>query len=221
VTGPATAARPWLIAVSDRHRLCAAACRPIAEAEELLVVQALAAVAGGVAAFQVREPDLEGRALLALVVRLAATGVRLLVNDRADVAAAAGVGLHLRASSMPTDRVRAWLGPRPWITRSVHDLAELRAAGPVDAVVAGTVRPSRSKPDGHPVIGFDGLAALVAASPVPVVDIGGLSGRDWPALQRCGAAGLAAIGAFLPRADESVAGAVQRAVAELSDSVRS
>ncbi len=113
VTRPAAAARPWLIVVSDRRRLCAAAGRPIAEADELLVVQALAAAAGGVAAFQVREPDLEGRALLALVGRLAATGVRVLVNDRADVAAAAGVGVHLRASSMPTESCARVARPAP------------------------------------------------------------------------------------------------------------
>jgi thiamine-phosphate diphosphorylase len=219
VSGPVALAPPWLIVVSDRIRLSRAAGRPLAEAEALLEEQARAAAAGGVAAFQVREPDLEGRALLALVDRLARTGVRVLVNDRADVAAAAGVGVHLRVSSMPTERIRAWLGPRAWLTRSVHDLGELHAAGPVDAVIAGTVRASRSKADTHPVLGFTGLAALVAASAVPVVAIGGLSGRDWPALRRCGAAGLAAIGAFLPRANESVTDAMVRAIADLSGAV--
>ena len=61
--GPA-AVRPWLFVVSDRRRLCAAAGRPVADAHRLLVAQAGAAAAAGVTAFQVRERDLDGRALL-------------------------------------------------------------------------------------------------------------------------------------------------------------
>jgi thiamine monophosphate synthase len=108
------------------------------------------------------------------------------------------------------------LPPRTWITRSVHERAELAAAGPVTAVVVGAVRETGSKPAGHPALGGVGLTDLVAASTVPVVAIGGLSAADWPQLHRAGAAGLAAIGAFLPRSGESVEGAVHRAAGEFS-----
>lgn len=211
--------RPWLVVVSDRARLCAAVRRPAGEGCDLLIAQAAAAAATGVTAYQVREPDLDGRTLLTLVERVASVAgdrLRVLVNDRADIAAAAGVGLHLRSASMPAGRLRAWLPDGTWIMRAVHDRAALAAAGPVDAVLAGTVRASASKPSGHPRLGFDGLAALAAGSPVPVVAIGGLSAGDWPLLDAAGAVGLAAIGMFLPQAGESIATAMQRAVAEVA-----
>jgi thiamine-phosphate pyrophosphorylase len=211
--------RPWLVAVSDRARLCAAAGRPAAEARDLVVAQAAAAAEAGIAAFQLREPDLDARTLLALAERLARVAggrMRVLVNERADVAAAAGLGVHLKSVSMPAARLRTWLPPGTWIMRSVHDRADLEAAGPVEAVLAGTVLESASKPPGSPRLGWAGLTALAAVSTVPVVGIGGLGPADWPALRACGAVGLAAIGAFLPRRGESVGDAVARVVAELA-----
>jgi thiamine-phosphate diphosphorylase len=210
--------QPWLMVVSDRARLCAAAGRPAGQGVDLLSAQAAAAAAAGVSAFQLREPDLDARSLLSLTSALAEIAggrMRILVNDRADVAAAAGVALHLRSVSMPAARLRTWLPPATWIMRAVHDRAEIAAAGPVDAVLAGTVRMSASKPGPHPLLGIAGLAAVAAAAPVPVVAIGGLSAVDWPAVEAAGAAGRAAIGMFLPRRGESVADGVARAVAEL------
>jgi thiamine monophosphate synthase len=92
--------QPWLVAVSDRARLCDAAGRPPSQAIDLLLAQAAAAAAAGVSADQVREPDLDAAALLSVVVavaEIAGDRMRVLVNDRADVAAAAAVGLHLRS----------------------------------------------------------------------------------------------------------------------------
>jgi len=207
--------------VSDRRRLCAAAARPLAAAADLLAAQAGAAAAAGIDAFQVREPDLEGGALLALVERLAGaagSSLRLLVNERADVAAAAGVGVHLRAGSLPAARLRAWPPAPVFISRAAHDPEELSAAGPVDLVVAGTVRASASKRGDVVPIGFDGLRALAAAAAVPVIGIGGLSGADWPALRAAGATGFAAIGTFLPQTGESIDAAIARAIGAVVDS---
>jgi thiamine-phosphate diphosphorylase len=207
--------------VSDRRRLCAAAARSPAAAADLLAAQVGAAAAAGVDAFQVREPDLEGGALLALVERLAGAAgsrLRLLVNERADVAAAAGVGVHLRAGSLPAARLRAWRPAPAFISRAAHDLEELTAVGPVDLVVVGTVRASRSKGGAVAPIGFDGLKTLAAAAAVPVIGIGGLSGADWPALCAAGAAGFAAIGTFLPQPGESIDAAMARAVGAVVDS---
>jgi thiamine-phosphate diphosphorylase len=211
--------QPWLVAVSDRARLCAAVNRPAAQGIDLLLAQAAAAAAAGVSAYQVREPDLDARSLLSVVgavAEIAGERMRVLVNDRADVAAEAGVGVHLRSVSMPAARIRPWLPPGTWMMRAVHDIDDVATAGPVDAVLAGTVRASESKPGPHSLLGLAGLAAVVAASPVPVVAIGGLRAVDWPAVEAAGAAGLAAIGMFLPRRGESVADAVARAVAELA-----
>lgn len=215
----AAARRPWLILVSDRVRLCAAAGRPVGDGVDLLLIQAAAAAEAGLTAFQIRERDLGSRTLLALVERVAdvvGDRMRVLVNDRADVAALAGVGLHLTSASLPADRLRTWLPRGTWITRAVHDRAELAAAGAVDAVLAGTVRASASKPARHSLLGVAGLAALATASSVPVIGIGGLDAADWPALDAAGATGLAAIGMFLPRPGESVGDGVRRAAASLA-----
>lgn len=212
--GVAPAARLGI--VSDRRRLAEAAGRALHDAPALLAEQVEAAAACGVAFFQLREPDLGGAALLALTRDLVAAAggrTRLVVNDRADVAAVAAAGLHLRHRSLPTDAVRAWSPAGTWMTRAVHSVADVAAAGPVDALIAGTAAPSASKPAGSPTLGPEGLAALVAASRVPVFAIGGLGPDAWPWVARSGAFGMAAIGLFLPRPGESAGAAVRRAVA--------
>ncbi len=208
-----TAGSPLIVVVSDRRRLCHAVGRPLGDAADLLAAQVRAAAACGVAVFQVREPDLAGGALLSLAVQLAAAAgpvLRVAVNDRADVAAAAGLGVHLREHSLPTARVRAWWPAAPWLSRSVHDATSLAAAGPVDLVIAGTVAATASKPDARR-LGLEGLRRLAAAAASPLVGIGGLSAADWPALRAAGAVGFAAIGTFLPAAGESIADAMARA----------
>jgi len=201
--------------VSDRRRLAAAAGRPLADAPALLATQVSAAADTGVGFFQLREPDLDGGALLTLTRTLvsAADGrTRIVVNDRADVAAACGAALHLRHTSIAAAHLRRWLPPSTWITRSVHTIDDVLAAGPVDALVAGTAARSASKAPGSPTLGQAGLAALVEASAVPVYAIGGLGPAEWPWVAASGAAGMAGIGLFLPRPGEDVATAVHRAV---------
>lgn len=206
-------ARPVLGIVSDRRRLAAAAGVPEVEAPRLVVEQAAAAAERGVDFYQVREPDLETAALLVLV-RLVqkATGGRMLVlvNDRADVAWVGGAGVHLRANSFPAERLRRWLPSSTIITRSVHDVDEAANAGPVDGLIAGTTAPTIAKGLGRRTLGAEGLRAVVAASAVPVVAIGGLGPADWPWVSATGARGWAAIGAFLPLPDETVGEAVAR-----------
>lgn len=205
-----------LAVVSHRRRLSAALGAPVERASELLVAQAAAAAAEGLGAFQLREPDLGAAELLALARALRAVlgATALLVNDRADVAAAAGAGVHLRERSMPAARVRAALPGVAPIWRAVHDRAGVSAAGPVDALVAGTVAPTPSKAPGGPLLGPGGLRALVeAAAGVPVYAIGGITGASWPILAPSGAAGCAAIGVFLPRTGEDCRAAMRRAVA--------
>lgn len=207
--------------VSHRHRLCAAAGRPLHDAPALLAAQVDGAGDAGVEFFQVREPDLDGGQLLALVRDLIAVArgrVRIVVNDRADVAVAAGAGLHLKSGSLPTARLRAWLPPGLWLSRAVHDVAEAHAATGVDVVLAGTVLATVSKSADTHWLGFDGLARLTAVARAPVFAIGGVTAADWPALAAAGAAGLAAIGWMLPRAGEDPGHAVRRAMADIHGS---
>ncbi|HXH06321.1 MAG TPA: thiamine phosphate synthase [Vicinamibacterales bacterium] len=194
--------RPLVCLVTDRRRL-----RPEAsEAERLSAVLALVeeAAAAGVDLIQIRERDLTDRTLLALVEQALARarphGVRVLVNDRVDVALTAGAdGVHLRGDGPPAPRVRALVGPGCLVGRSVHDPAEAEAvavAGGLDYLVFGPVFETVSKPV-RPA-GVAALAEAVARSRLPVLAIGGVTPERAPELGRAGAAGIAAIAAFLP-----------------------
>jgi len=214
VSVPATAASRIGI-VSHRRRLAAAAGRDLADAPALLLAQLEAAAAARVAFYQLREPDLDAATLLVLARRLVAAAggrTRVVINDRADVAALAAADLHLRHHSIDAARVRPWMPHATWISRAVHTIDDVRAAGAVDALVAGTAAPSLSKAAGAPTLGPVGLAALAGASTVPVFAIGGLTPPDWPWIAASGAFGIAAIGAFLPRPGEDPAVATARAI---------
>lgn len=206
--------------VSDRRRLARAAGGDECLGPDLLVRQAAAAAEAGAHYFQLRERDLDAAVLVALATRIrdvVAGRLVVLVNDRADVAAAARVGVHLTAGSLPAGRLRGWMPPSAPITRAVHTPAEAAASGPVDLVIAGTLASSASKAPGHPVLGADGLSAIALASAAPVLAIGGLLASDWPWLSAAGAVGWAAIGAFLPRPGESVEAAAARGVGGVVD----
>ena len=122
----------------------------------------------------------------------------MVVNERLDVALAAGAdGVHLRGDSFDAARVRAVV-PRGFLVgRSVRSADDARRAGPVDYLIAGTVWPTLSKPEAQPLLGQEGLAVVAASTPVPVLGIGG-AGIDHVAdLAGAGAAGAAAIGAWM------------------------
>ena len=131
--------------------------------------------------------------------RTRATSARVVVNDRPDVALAAGAdGVHLKDDARSAPRVRA-LGPRGWIVgRSIHDVPTARRAtqcGAVDYLLAGTVFASASKP-GRPPLGLDALRDIVRASSRPVLAIGGVTVDDGAAVAATGAAGVAGIRLF-------------------------
>jgi thiamine-phosphate diphosphorylase len=190
--------------ITDRRRF--------AGAEEALVQRVAAAAAAGVNLVQVRERDLEARDLTRLVARCVAavrgTRARILVNDRLDVALAAGAhGVHLRGDSLPASRARALAPIGLLIGRSVHSRAEAVAAwvdGGVDYLLFGTVFPTGSKPGQAPA-GVEALAEAVEATPVPVLAVGGISPHTAPQLAGTGCAGFAAIGWFADGDDAAVA----------------
>lgn len=183
--------------VTDRVRFGLAA--------DALVERAARAARRGVTAIQVRERDLCDRDLIALVrrIRHAVEGTRtlVLVNDRTDIAIAAGAaGVHLRGDSLPARRVRALAPPGFVIGRSVHSAAEVDAAGAegaCDYLLFGTVFPSAGKPPGHRAAGIDALKDACRRSPVPVIAIGGVDESRLALLEESGAAGFAAVGMFM------------------------
>jgi thiamine-phosphate pyrophosphorylase len=159
------------------------------------------------------------RLVHACVQAVRGTPARIIVNDRVDVALAAGAhGVHLRADSMPAARVRA-LTPAGFVVgRSVHAADEAARAehdGGLDYLVFGTVFASPSKP-GQPPAGTGTLAEVVRATRLPVLAVGGITTSTFEAVARTGAAGFAAIGLFADADDERVRAAVASAQAAFS-----
>jgi thiamine-phosphate pyrophosphorylase len=212
--------RAILSLITDRRRLAARLGCDLGAVEEPLLAQVGAAAAAGVDLVQIREGDLPAAALAELtrraLTRVRGTATRVLVNDRADVALACHAhGVHLKATSMAPRRARQ-IAPRGWlIGASVHGEDLDRAQG-ADYLIAGTLRPTPSKPAGVPLLGIDGLHRIAqAARSIPVLGIGGVGADDVPALKRAGAAGLAGIEAFLPTSAVDLEESVHRAVARL------
>jgi len=178
------------------------------------------ALDAGVRAVQLREKDLWGRELyrLAMAVRelTARYGAKLLLNDRIDVALAAGAdGVQLGVASMAALDARALLGPSALIGCSTHSLVELAEAeaGGADFVTFGPVFATPSKARYGPPVGVDALRAACGAARIPVFALGGVGAQNAGEVVAAGAAGVAAISAIAAAADPG------KAVAELEDRV--
>lgn len=187
--------------VTDRRRLCPGASSLAAE-RACLVEQTRRAAADGVDLIQVRERDLESAALAEVVAAIVAvtrgTATRVVVNDRIDVALAAGAdGVHLRGDSVAVDVARLLLPSPRLVGRSVHRVSEVSAAAGADYLIAGTVFASPSKPGAVELIGIAGLHEIVREAAVPVLAIGGITPDRIAAVLAAGAAGIAAIGLFI------------------------
>jgi thiamine-phosphate pyrophosphorylase len=165
-----------------------------------------AAAHAGVDLIQIRERDLEARDLSQLVEKCLAeaegTGSRILVNDRTDVAVAASAdGVHLRSDSVDASSVRSLVPPDWVLGRSVHTAAEALAVarqGSLDYLILGAMFPSASKTPAHPLTSLGELRQASAGGSVPVLAIGGITFERAEEVVRAGAAGVAAIGLFIP-----------------------
>lgn len=163
-----------------------------------------AAVDAEVPLFQIREKSLPARALFDLVARAAeltsGSKTRLLVNDRSDIARAAGAdGVHLTAQSLPVEVVRKTCGAEFVIGVSTHSLAEARAActAGADFVVFGPVFETESKRVYGPPQGLGKLREVTSAlGEFPVVAIGGVTIENVGECFEAGASGVAAISMF-------------------------
>jgi thiamine-phosphate pyrophosphorylase len=217
-----TLTRAVLCLVTDRHRLgTRLGLRTDADGTlDALVAQVTAAAEAGVDLVQIREPDLPARDLVALArairTGVGPGGVPVLINDRIDVALASGAdGVHLKGTSIPAEEAARLAPPGFLIGRSVHSVEDIQRGGAAGAhyLIFGTVFATGSKPAGWRTAGLAGLAeAVKAASPLPVLGIGGV-GRDQAAgVAATGAAGLAAIDAFLPAEGTGIADTVQEQV---------
>jgi thiamine-phosphate pyrophosphorylase len=160
-------------------------------------------LAAGLRAVQLREKDLPVREMLGLADTLREAtrrhGARLLVNDRADVALAAGAdGVQRTHASLPVSALRA-ISPAGFLVgASVHAAGEAReaVAQGADFVVFGPVYDTPSKQRYGPPQGLAALEAAARAVDRPVLAVGGLTPARVPEVLAAGAAGVAVIGAI-------------------------
>ncbi|OLD00353.1 MAG: thiamine-phosphate diphosphorylase [Gemmatimonadetes bacterium 13_1_40CM_3_70_8] len=175
------------------------------------------AVAGGATMIQVRLKDAPAREVLALAGALVgALSVPVIVNDRVDVALAAGAaGAHLGQEDPPLDRLRPHVPPGFLLGLSVGSTAEAERARatPADYWSVGPCFATDTKSDAGPPLGPAGFAAVARLAPpgVPVIAIGGISAATAGSLARAGAAGLAVIAAVWRASDPAAATRVLRA----------
>lgn len=112
---------------------------------------------------------------------------------------------------------RARIGHEKLLGVSVETVDHARTIDPVivDHVGAGPVLGTATKPGHAAPTGFDGLAEMIAASPVPAVAIGGMAAGHAEAAIAAGAAGLAVVSAVRAADDpETAARAIRKAIEE-------
>jgi thiamine-phosphate pyrophosphorylase len=168
-------------------------------------------IAGGVDLVQLREKELDDRPLLAraeLVRRVCAdAGVPFVLNDRPDLALAAGAdGVHVGQNDVPPGVARRILGEHAIVGLSTHAAAQLVASldEPVDYVSAGPVAPTPTKP-GRPGVGLDYLRYAVARAGRPVFVTGGASPATVAGIVGAGARRVVAVRWLTEAADPEAA----------------
>ncbi|MCS6779683.1 MAG: thiamine phosphate synthase [Geminicoccaceae bacterium] len=187
---------------------------------------ARAAVRGGGTLLQLRIKEADTRAMVeaARSVRAAleGTGVPLVVNDRVDVALAAGAeGVHVGARDLDPAAARAILGPEAILGVTIHHPHEAEALAPGIATYAGLgpVFATASKDPGTAPLGPDGLARLIRAvrarhPDLPVCGIAGIDAGNAAAVIEAGARGVAVIGALFGAEDVEAAARRLRTVVD-------
>jgi thiamine-phosphate pyrophosphorylase len=163
-------------------------------------------LAAGLDYIQIREKDLPARALYELVVGAVALpnphGTRILVNERVDVALAAGAhGVHLPSHAPSPQRIRTIVPPGFVIGVSCHTAGEVDAAERegADFAVFGPVFETRSKGAYGAPAGVAALEQAAHGRRLPVLALGGITVENF---QQCrAAAGLAAVSLFQNASD--------------------
>ncbi|MGH9407374.1 MAG: thiamine phosphate synthase [Terriglobia bacterium] len=161
------------------------------------------AIDAGIDLIQLREKQMEVRALLGVasraLERAKGTNSRIVINDRVDAALALGAaGVHLGSHSLPALAVRAIAPPGFLVGVSCHSLEEAQTAelAGADYILFGPVYETPSKLAYGPPLGVERLAAAAARVKTPVLALGGITLERVKPCLAAGAAGIAAIRLF-------------------------
>jgi thiamine-phosphate pyrophosphorylase len=156
--------------------------------------------AGGAALIQLRDKRASPREFFEAAresVNLARSlGVRIIVNDRVDIAMAAGAdGVHLGQDDFPPEKARQLLGPDKIIGYSTHSLRQALEADllPVDYIAIGPVFSTSTKENPDPVIGLENIRQVKDRISKPLVAIGGITLNSAKSVIQAGADSLAVI----------------------------
>jgi thiamine-phosphate pyrophosphorylase len=162
-------------------------------------------IAGGATLIQLRDKhaaprDFYRQAEAALQIARAHS-VRLIINDRVDVALALGAdGVHLGQTDMPVEAARRLLGESVIVGVSTHNLAqaEMAANMPVDYVAFGPIFKTSTKENPDPIAGLEALRAVrTIVGALPVVAIGGITLANAEEAWRAGADAVSSIAALV------------------------
>ncbi|TCP59506.1 thiamine-phosphate diphosphorylase [Tumebacillus sp. BK434] len=180
-----------------------------------------AAIQGGADCIQLREKEYTGRQLLeaGLLLRriTAEAGVRLIVNDRIDVARAVDAdGVHLGQSDLPLQAAREMLAPGKIVGISTHNVQEARAAERMgaDYIGLGPMKPTSTKLDTEPVVGPAGVKEVRQHVRLPIVAIGGIKADDVAEIIRNGANSVAVVSAVIAADDVEAAARQIRSIVD-------
>ena len=172
-----------------------------------LIERTAAAVRGGATCVQLRLKNATPREVVDVARALIATvSVPVIVNDRADIALAAGAaGVHVGEADLPVVAIRRFAPSGFLIGASLGGERELENAKDADYVGIGPLFSSGSKHDAGDAIGIDGFKRLMALCDLPAIAIGGITPERVPQIMEAGAAGVAAINAIFKGADPEAA----------------
>lgn len=178
------------------------------------------ALRGGVDIVQLRIKDGTDDEIVAAGRRCAAVcaghGALLIINDRPDLAVAAGAGgVHVGQDDTPIDEARAIVGPDRIVGLSTHSPAQVDAAAQqpeADYIGVGPVHVTPTKP-GRPAVGLELVRYAAAHAATPFFAIGGIDATNAAAVKAAGARRIAVVRALTEAADpERAAGALRAAV---------
>jgi thiamine-phosphate pyrophosphorylase len=165
-------------------------------------------VEAGVELFQYRDKRSSARRIqensLELCLRLVPKGVRVIVNDRADIAAMADAGgVHVGQEDLPVEEARKICGAGLWVGVSTHNLEQLRAADATSAdyIAVGPIFPTGTKANPDPVVGLEFLRAARRITRKPLVAIGGITVESAGAVYQAGADSVAVIRDLMAASD--------------------
>lgn len=180
-----------------------------------LVDRVAAAVRGGATSVQVRLKTAPPREVVEITrAIMSSVSVPVIVNDRADIALAAGAaGVHVGEADLPVTVIRRFAPTNFIIGASLGSDAELANAKSADYVGIGPVFGSDSKDDAGSAIGVNGFMRLAGMVEVPAVAVGGITADRALQITVHGAAGVAVINSIF-RADDP-----ERAAREIATAI--